>query len=42
MHARHLVQSPTTRVVHHLAFCTDDMKAAIDFYIDLLEMPARR
>ena len=24
--------SPTTRGVHHLALCTDDMKATIDFF----------
>ena len=31
--------SPTTRGVHHLALCTDDMKATIDFYVDVLGMP---
>ena len=31
--------SPTTRGVHHLALCTDDMKATIDFYVEVLGMP---
>jgi catechol 2,3-dioxygenase-like lactoylglutathione lyase family enzyme len=30
---------PTLRGVHHLALCTDDMKATIDFYVDVLGMP---
>ena len=30
---------PTPRGVHHLALCTDDMKATIDFYVDVLGMP---
>src|SRR3984893_9258768 len=30
---------PTLRGVHHLALCTDDMKATIDFYVDTLAMP---
>jgi len=29
----------TTRGVHHLALCTDDMKMTIDFYVDVLGMP---
>jgi catechol 2,3-dioxygenase-like lactoylglutathione lyase family enzyme len=29
----------TLRGVHHLALCTDDMKATIDFYADVLGMP---
>ncbi|HTV88154.1 MAG TPA: VOC family protein [Stellaceae bacterium] len=29
----------TTRGVHHLALCTDDMKATVDFYVDVLGMP---
>ena len=29
---------PTLRGVHHLALCTDDMKATIDFYVDVLGM----
>jgi catechol 2,3-dioxygenase-like lactoylglutathione lyase family enzyme len=33
------LRSPTTRGVHHLALCTDDMKATIDFYVDVLGMP---
>ena len=33
------LQSPTTRGVHHLALCTDDMKATIDFYVEMLGMP---
>jgi len=33
------LQSPTPRGVHHLALCTDDMKATIDFYVDVLGMP---
>jgi extradiol dioxygenase family protein len=28
--------TPTLRGVHHLALCTDDMKATIDFYVDVL------
>ena len=31
--------SPTTRGIHHLALCTDDMKATIDFYVEVLGMP---
>jgi len=31
--------SPTTRGVHHLALYTDDMKATIDFYVEVLGMP---
>ena len=31
--------TPTLRGVHHLALCTDDMKATIDFYVDVLGMP---
>jgi catechol 2,3-dioxygenase-like lactoylglutathione lyase family enzyme len=31
--------TPILRGVHHLALCTDDMKATIDFYIDVLGMP---
>jgi catechol 2,3-dioxygenase-like lactoylglutathione lyase family enzyme len=33
------LQSPATRGVHHLALCTDDMKATIDFYVEVLGMP---
>jgi catechol 2,3-dioxygenase-like lactoylglutathione lyase family enzyme len=33
------LQSPTTRGVHHLALCTDDMKATIDFYVEVLGVP---
>jgi glyoxylase I family protein len=33
------LRSPTTRGVHHLALCTDDMKATIDFYVEVLGMP---
>ena len=37
--------SPTTRGVHHLALCTDDMKATIEFYglrdQDELSLPVR-
>jgi catechol 2,3-dioxygenase-like lactoylglutathione lyase family enzyme len=36
---RQLLVNPTTRGVHHLALCTDDMKATIDFYVDVLGMP---
>ena len=36
---RPLLVNATTRGVHHLALCTDDMKAAIDFYVDVLGMP---
>src|ERR1700730_2392983 len=31
--------TPTLRGVHHLALCTDDMKATIDFYVNVLGMP---
>jgi catechol 2,3-dioxygenase-like lactoylglutathione lyase family enzyme len=31
--------SPLARGVHHLALCTDDMKATVDFYVDVLGMP---
>jgi hypothetical protein len=31
--------APTLRGVHHLALCTDDMEATIDFYVDVLGMP---
>src|SRR5437867_2624029 len=34
-----LLATPTLRGVHHLALCTDDMKATIDFYVDVLGMP---
>src|SRR3546814_5691669 len=30
---------PTTRGVHHLALCTDDMKATIELYTDIVGMP---
>src|SRR5947209_9398857 len=33
------LQSATTRGVHHLALCTDEMTATIDFYVDVLGMP---
>ena len=33
------LRSPTTRGVHHLALCTDDMKATTDFYGEVLGMP---
>ena len=33
------LRSPTTRGVHHLALCTDDMKATIDFYVEVLGAP---
>jgi glyoxylase I family protein len=29
----------TARGVHHLALCTDDMKATVDFYVDVLGFP---
>jgi catechol 2,3-dioxygenase-like lactoylglutathione lyase family enzyme len=29
----------TLRGVHHLALCTEDMKATVDFYVDVLGMP---
>ena len=29
---------PMLRGVHHLALCTDDMKATVDFYVDVLGM----
>jgi catechol 2,3-dioxygenase-like lactoylglutathione lyase family enzyme len=34
--------SPTTRGIHHLALCADDMKATIDFYVEVLGMPLVR
>ena len=30
---------PLARGVHHLALCTDDMRATVDFYVDVLGMP---
>ena len=33
---RHPLVTPTLRGVHHLALCTEDMKATIDFYVDVL------
>jgi catechol 2,3-dioxygenase-like lactoylglutathione lyase family enzyme len=27
------------RGVHHLSLCTDDIRATIDFYVDVLGMP---
>src|SRR5215467_9377254 len=36
---RHPLVTPILRGVHHLALCTDDMKATIDFYVDVLGMP---
>jgi len=30
---------PMPRGVHHLALCTDDMKATVDFYVGVLGMP---
>jgi catechol 2,3-dioxygenase-like lactoylglutathione lyase family enzyme len=35
---RPLLVNATTRGVHHLALCTDDMKATIDFYVEVLGM----
>ena len=35
----HPLLSPTPRGVHHLALCTDNMKATIDFYVEVLGMP---
>src|SRR6266851_9835163 len=37
--SRRPLLEPTLRGVHHLALCTDDMKATIDFYVDVLGMP---
>jgi len=31
--------APLPRGVHHLALCTDDMKATVDFYVEVLGMP---
>ncbi len=31
--------TPETRGIHHLALCTDDIKATIDFYVDVMGMP---
>jgi glyoxylase I family protein len=36
---RHPLVPPTLRRIHHLALCTDNMKATIDFYVDVLGMP---
>jgi catechol 2,3-dioxygenase-like lactoylglutathione lyase family enzyme len=36
---QHQLRSPTTRGVHHLALCADDMKATIDFYVEMLGVP---
>lgn len=36
---RRPIVKPVTRGVHHLALCTEDMKATIDFYVDVLGMP---
>jgi catechol 2,3-dioxygenase-like lactoylglutathione lyase family enzyme len=36
---RRPIATPTPRGVHHLALCTDEMKATIDFYVDVLGMP---
>src|SRR5205823_11212202 len=36
---QHRLRSPTTRGIHHLALCTDDMKATIDFYVEVLGVP---
>src|SRR5256885_16409310 len=33
------LRSPTPRGIHHLALCTDDMKATIDFYVEVLGVP---
>lgn len=30
---------PLTRGVHHLALCTEDMKATVEFYTDVMGMP---
>ena len=30
---------PPTRGVHHLVFCTDDMKKTVDFYVDVMKFP---
>ena len=38
-HLRRPLVAPTLRGVHHLALCTDDMKATIDFYVEVLGMP---
>ncbi len=35
----HQSRRPMPRGVHHLALCTDDMKATVDFYVDVLGMP---
>src|SRR6266403_1031364 len=37
--SRRPLLEPTLRGVHHLALCTDDMKATIDFYVDVLGLP---
>src|SRR5713101_2354363 len=36
---RQTLLPPVPRGVHHLALCTDDMKATVDFYVDVLGMP---
>jgi catechol 2,3-dioxygenase-like lactoylglutathione lyase family enzyme len=32
-------QKPFTRGIHHLVFCTDDMKKTVDFYADVIGAP---
>ena len=32
-------RASTARGVHHLALCTEDMKATVDFYVDVLGFP---
>src|SRR5712691_4616722 len=39
---RQTLLPPVPRGVHHLALCTDDMKATVDFYVDVLGMPRVR
>jgi len=36
---RRPIATPTPRGVHDLALCTDEMKATIDFYVDVLGVP---
>jgi catechol 2,3-dioxygenase-like lactoylglutathione lyase family enzyme len=38
-HRSKTLVAPQTRGVHHLALCTDDMKATTEFYVRVLGMP---
>ncbi|MBT6273857.1 MAG: hypothetical protein HOI95_06965, partial [Chromatiales bacterium] len=34
-----MTTKPFPRGIHHLALTTDDMRATVDFYVDVLGMP---